>query len=278
MRIVRHANAGSLLECAQPWLERAEAENNMILGICAQLAGPSDESESESLFLTLEVGKAVAGVAVMTPPRKLVTSNWAADKMTVLTDFLADSQISVPGVFGPAPEAEALAREWRRRSNVCCRLVMRQTLYECRVANRIHRTAGRFRRATADDVPLLSQWHRAFVAEIGIDEPPESGDQAIERGIAAGNMFVWQDGPVVSAAAVGRESRCGAAVTFVYTPPESRGRGYATSCVSALTHTIFARGKTFASLFADSANMTSSRVYQRIGYRHLRDFQLWAFS
>jgi predicted GNAT family acetyltransferase len=60
-------------------------------------------------------------------------------------------------------------------------------------------------------------------------------------------------------------------VNFVYSPPEFRGRGYATACVTALTRQLLDEGRAFCCLYADRANPTSTGIYERIGYRPIGD-------
>jgi len=55
-------------------------------------------------------------------------------------------------------------------------------------------------------------------------------------------------------------------VSTVYTPPENRARGYAQSCVEALTKRILSQSHRCA-LFADLKNPTANAVYRRIGYQ-----------
>ena len=67
-------------------------------------------------------------------------------------------------------------------------------------------------------------------------------------------------------------------VNGVYTPPEHRGRGYATSCVAALSARLLAEGRRFCFLFTDAANPTSNAIYQRIGYVPVAEVQEYRFE
>ena len=60
-------------------------------------------------------------------------------------------------------------------------------------------------------------------------------------------------------------------VGYVYTPPEERGRGYATGLVAELTREALASGRRSAFLYTDLANPTSNAIYARIGYVPVRD-------
>ena len=104
--------------------------------------------------------------------------------------------------------------------------------------------------------------------------PPDAHRVVAER-IREGRLFFWcdpADRPVSMAGWAGRTPN-GVRVNFVYTPPESRNRGYATSCVAALTKHLLDCGRTFCFLFTDMANPTSNRIYRQIGYQHVCDMR-----
>jgi predicted GNAT family acetyltransferase len=85
-------------------------------------------------------------------------------------------------------------------------------------------------------------------------------------------------GTVVSRAGFERERPRGVAISWVFTPSHLRGRGYATSCVAALTQRMFDAGKRFCCLYADLANPTSTSIYRKIGYREICEVQHWVFE
>ena len=64
----------------------------------------------------------------------------------------------------------------------------------------------------------------------------------------------------------------------MYTPPEARGRGYASALVAELTAALLASGRSFCCLFTDLANPTSNRIYERIGYRPVTDVDEYRFG
>jgi uncharacterized protein len=79
-------------------------------------------------------------------------------------------------------------------------------------------------------------------------------------------------------AAASRDTGHGIAINYVYTPPQHRCCGYATSCVAELTQRQLASGKSFCCLYTDLANPTSNSIYQRIGYQPVCDAQMWLFG
>jgi predicted GNAT family acetyltransferase len=64
----------------------------------------------------------------------------------------------------------------------------------------------------------------------------------------------------------------------VYTPPELRGRGYATTLVAELSRWLLGRGNRFCFLYTDLANPTSNAIYARIGYRRVCDALEYRFA
>jgi len=96
--------------------------------------------------------------------------------------------------------------------------------------------------------------------------------------IEEGDVFLWTDIEPVSMSVVVRKTARGAVVGGVYTPPELRGRGYASSCVAGLSQAQLDKGKQYCALFTDLANPTSNHIYQAIGYKPICDFKHYVFK
>jgi hypothetical protein len=119
-----------------------------------------------------------------------------------------------------------------------------------------------------------------FHCEVWADTVPQ--DLVLQRGvveklIGQKALYIWQDEQPVSMAAQTRASTNGIAINAVFTPLEQRGKGYATACVAALSQRLLTGGRHFCTLFTDLANPTSNRIYQRIGFEALGDFEEWVF-
>ena len=89
---------------------------------------------------------------------------------------------------------------------------------------------------------------------------------------------LWDDGGPVSLAGFGGGTPNGIRIGPVYTPPELRGRGYASALVAALSAELLAAGRRFCFLYTDLANPTSNRIYERIGYRRVCESAEIAFE
>ena len=81
----------------------------------------------------------------------------------------------------------------------------------------------------------------------------------------------------MSMAARARPMTHGVVVNAVYTPPEMRGRGYASACVGHLSQHLLDSGYQFCCLFTDLSNPTSNNIYQRLGYHPVCDYDEYVF-
>jgi predicted GNAT family acetyltransferase len=138
------------------------------------------------------------------------------------------------------------------------------------------------RPARAGDRELLLEWYRAFGVEaLHEDEPDENRIATIVdrrlRGVGP-RIVLWDDGGPVSLAGVGGDTPNGTRIGPVYTPPELRGRGYASALVAAVSAEELAAGRRFCFLYTDLANPTSNRIYAAIGFEPACDSRQLAFE
>jgi uncharacterized protein len=278
MIVVRHETAGKFLERAGAWLETAEAENNLILGIAFGLQKHSERCEREPYFLTVEDNSATVGTAIMTLPHHLVIVRSPEAALKSLADWLIRQRVSIPGALGPKDEANKFAHYWASNTGKSSRPGLALRMSSC--FNVVHPTYsyGKLRVATIDDKSVLVQWCRAFTIETGVPESPDNCDDLVPGKISDRSLYVWEDGQVVTMAGLGGDTAHGIRVGSVYTTPALRGKGYATSCVAALTQRMLDSGKRFCCLYIDLANPTSNSIYRRIGYESVCDCQDWFFD
>jgi hypothetical protein len=154
---------------------------------------------------------------------------------------------------------------------------MGQRIYKLTEVNHPRYSPGSLRLAGEDDTDLIVRWMDAFQQEAAPNSPRPSPDMAHAR-IAERNVFLWDDGRPVSMAVKTRPTRHGVSVSWVYTPPELRRRGYATSCVAALSRRLLDAGFEYCTLFTDLGNPTSNDIYRQIGYRPVCDFREIKFT
>jgi uncharacterized protein len=137
-------------------------------------------------------------------------------------------------------------------------------------------TAGTFRLAKPVDRQILVDGLGALSANSPV---PEDGEAAFERRSKSQDFWVWEvDGKAVSMAATNNAAMQGVTpINAVYTPPELRGRGYASACVAALTSRILGDGHRCI-LYTNLANPTANSIYRRIGYRAVEESISYRFE
>lgn len=278
MKVVRHKTAKKFLDRASAWLCKAEAENNLIIGICSNLSEYPERLAVEPYLLTVEHAGALVGAAVMTPPRKLVITRLPSGALHALAEYLLDNGVMVPSVLGPKDEAKAFAEFWPGKSGKSCRPGKVERIYDCEHVIHPSRRPGHLRPATDMEQEFLAVWLENFRQDADLDKEAESSRDIVRNMISDKRLYVWEDGEVLSVAGWTGETPHGVRVTFVYTPTPKRRNGYATSCGAALTRLLLESGKQVVFLYTDLTNRTSNSIYQQIGYQHVCDCQDWFFS
>ena len=275
--IVQHVYAQELLALSGPCLEFRESENNLPLGLVHTLARDLRYfgDDPPLLLSMLENGNPV-GVAVRTPPRKIVLSRIDAEieaAVNRLVKHLRSNQMMVPGVVGPERESQYFTDCWSKTiPGLAATISTRLRVFEARSVVDVPLAPGRMRLAGMEDLPIMSEWIEGFAREtVGEESDPGKAMDKARKYIGERNLFVWDHGGPVSIARESRPMKHGTSISLVYTPPERRGRSYATSCVYWLTKKLLAGRHQFCSLFTDLANPTSNHIYPKVGYVPLGD-------
>jgi len=134
----------------------------------------------------------------------------------------------------------------------------------------IRKAPGRCRPLREDDLLFAPYWERAFSEECEVEtyDIPTNVERISGR-VGMNNHYIWEDGHPVSQAYNMRHTRSGACISGVYTPPQYRGKGYASSVVAELSLILLERGNKFCYLFADAENPISCGIYRKLGYHDI---------
>lgn len=267
-------------------LEANEARNGLILGLALRVeADPHAYGDGDPYLATVENGSGVVTAALMTPPHGIVLycandeiTDYEADALQAIVHNLRAESWSVPTVHGTSKIATCFADIWSELAGVEYELGSARRAFELRTVTQPIRAAGQLRQATESDYELAAQWIREFDREALSEETDEERlRQRVIQKIGDGHFFFWEDEKPVSLAGITRPTARGISIGPVYTPPDQRGHGYASSAVAHLSQKMLDSGKEFCALFTDLANPTSNSIYQKIGYRPVGDFKLYRF-
>lgn len=197
-----------------------------------------------------------------------------------LARVLHDRSEQVEGTNGFRPATDAFADELAALTAGTARAMVHMRLFELDSLVPPPPVRGRLRAAVAEEVDLCVEWFDAFAdaADVQAGRPlgtlHEGGHDRDEmlRRIEDEQVWFWVDdddrplhltGLNLPAFGVSR-------VGPVYTPPEHRGRGYASNAVAEVSRMIQQRGAR-PCLYTDQANPVSNRIYQALGFRAVVD-------
>lgn len=265
MQIKQFQDTKQFYERTKDYLLAQEAQHNLLLGIARTLQKNPERFENPYLAV-VEADEEIKAIAIRTPPRHLILSQVRdLNAIAIVAQDLHDKGETLPGVSGLPTEAETFARSWQTLTGQAYQLGLQMQIYQLEEVKPVTGVSGYFRVAQECDRALLVEWIKAFEIEAlgALENDPE---QFVDRHLSQQTLYLWQEEKPVSMAFGNGSPPDGGRITAVYTPPEYRGKGYATACVAALSQTLRDRGCRCCFLFADLANPTSNYVYQKIGY------------
>jgi predicted GNAT family acetyltransferase len=279
VEVVRLDDAREFLAEAEPLLLADEARHNLVLGIAGTIRDSPDHYPVRSLWLVRDGGGVVAA-ALRTPPYNLTLARPVSpEALAALAEDVAGD--GLPGVVGCEPEVHEFARILSGRTGASAHTNVRQGVYALEQVEPPSAVPGSAHVTTALDRELALRWWIAFADEVLHEGGPgrERAQKSVEHRLSAegAGILVWEDdGEPVSLAGWGSPTPNGIRVGPVYTPPELRGRGYATALTAELSQRLldgrlFDGGRRFCFLYTDLANPTSNAIYERIGYRKVAE-------
>jgi len=275
-------DARAFLDAAGPLLLEDEARNNLILGVTGTLVEDPDRYAAKRFWVVSDDAGGPTAAAMRTRPYNLLLAPARSD--TALETLLGAIEEELPGVVGARPEVDDFVRLWSRSHGVEPRVLRNQGIYALERVQPLPPAPGTRRAATDDDHALVMDWMIAFGEEVLEESDPgrtEARNFVAERlaGGRTSGFELWEDGgAVVSLSGWGGPTPNGIRIGLVYTPPELRGRGYATTLVAELSQSLLDAGRRFCFLYTDLANPTSNAIYERIGYVRVCEAAMVSFE
>lgn len=253
-----------------------EVVNNLALGILFSQTYQNPficnvEDESGQIVLVL----------VMTPPFNLIIygeGDQVSDAIHTAVSYLIAENIDIPGVVGPKELASEFANAWVGLTGYQKVVSMDQRIYRLDQVNPIPKRSGHLKVATTREIELAIKWiydfGKAEVRPLTLDEAARTA----ERMIANTSLYLWEDQVPVSMVNKTRPTKNGIVINCVYTPPEFRNQGYASTIVATFSQLLLDEGYKYCSLYTDLANPTSNSIYMKIGYQPVIDSVVYSFK
>ena len=192
----------------------------------------------------------------------------------LLADYMAENNIPLEGLNAKNEACEAFIERFKESAECTFAERMAMDIMEIRQLNEIKPAEGRTRLAIPNEVKLMTEWMVQFQIEAMAKEIDyESALIRISKLINKNKLYVFEDvrENIVSMAASTRQLAHGVAISYVYTPEEYRGMGYAATNIYNVSKKYLEEGNEFCTLFVDKKNMLSKRAYEKVGYRIVDD-------
>jgi len=258
-------------EAATEYLRSQPAFHNLFLTIVeSRLSAP----EPGRYWLAFRDHQ-VIGAALQSPlnfPATVVPME--PETAMAIVDAIADSNLRLPGVNGHAATAASFAGRWTDRYRCGAFPVQGLRLYELKALQQVAPATGSLRQAQPADRERAVAWLNAFSLETHTEA---NAEKLIDVALSAGRLWLWRDVEAVSVAIASKPIEGVVRVSFVYTPPEKRGRGYAGACVYALSKQLVEAGMRCV-LYTELGNPTSNSIYRRIGYQAVMEGMHYRFG
>jgi GNAT superfamily N-acetyltransferase len=274
VQVKRYPTARAFLAATEATLLLEEVENNLMLGIACGIAERDAAPGAAEYFAAVLAEQEVVGCAFRSVSDKIgITRIRTAGALLALAVDAGSACTDASSVGGPEPTVATFAELLAASTGRHAEPRMAQRIHELRSVVPPQRPVrGRLRPAGEGEIGPLTPWVEDMLSVMG--DQRHAGEITRER-IQGGHLFVWDDDGPVSMAAWTGKTATGVRVNFVYTPPELRGRGYASASVAALSQRLLDQGNAYCCLYTDLANATSNAIYRRIGYRPVCDAGLY---
>jgi predicted GNAT family acetyltransferase len=258
-----------------------EIRHSLIYGIAERVS--EDENvfgAGKPWFILIEDQGRNRAAAMRTPPHRAILAHLSGDLKQVSAELvraIRAADPNIPGVIGDVEIANPFTERWCAAYGTEVQDSMAQRIYQLTELVEPDYADGRLRKANLDDQEIVITWAAAFHEEAVGDVLPREHYQRYRERITNGDIFLWDDRGPVSMAAKTRPTQRGISIGAVYTPPEKRSHGYATSCVAALSKRLLEHYE-FCTLYTDLSNPTSNSIYMQIGFKEYCDSVQYTYA
>jgi uncharacterized protein len=130
---------------------------------------------------------------------------------------------------------------------------------------------GSLRIGDEADWPTIATWAEPFKRATNAHVDVTA---FLRRRLRSRHLFVWDfDGPKCMIVLSSRTPNV-VSISTVFTPDEHRGRGYASNAIAAASQNALDAGRASCIVFTERDPAGPIRLYERVGFRVLRDHVL----
>jgi len=271
LSISHYDNIQTVPEEILQYLHQHPVINFEAIGIIEQL---SDNPQLFEGILECIVVSEVEHIQLVTcrirPYNILISHSVNIDSIYPLVKYLLKSNISIPGIYGPAEEVKCFLKTWKKLSGEDFKSSDEFLQYSMTETKGETQLLGKISIAKPEHIKLLTDWTEKSIRETipkSTDEFVKSCTESFLKLLEMNRVFVLEvENKLVSMAAISGGSKTMHAINDVYTPPEYRGKGYATELCLFLSNHILEDCKSTPILWVKSTNPVAIHIYEKIGF------------
>ncbi len=249
-----------------------EIDNNLILGLTNAFENKSKEYPDFN-FLSVTNDTGIQAVSLKISPRVIISGDHRnTEAIRIITEYYLKNNISPVNVIGEKKISRKFAETISLKQTSKRELVVHQLAK----TNDISLTEGKLEKARLENLSQITELRIEFDTEAFgyLRLKHDELINEIEGRIKREALYNWiVDDKIVSIASIMRNTKNTSVIGLVYTPKKYRGRGYASSTVFSLSNEILNRGFAKCLLFTDKSNPTSNKIYKKIGYEPVTEFE-----
>lgn len=268
-------------------LMRHEAENNLVLGVLANLIA-GEYSDIQPYMAIYQGDGEIQAAALCTPPWPVLVSYvdpppGSKILKSILADMEKTLQDDFTGLTGNKEFVSSLVSQWEEETGKEALLKMAMRIYKLEKVLPVRGVPGKTRWVKDKDKNLVEEWYLGFSRETGEGEPDQKHIQKQVKAYLTAHpkqrgLMIWEvEGRPVSMAGYAGPTPHGIRIGAVYTPPSLRKRGYASAVTADLSQFLLDQGNQYCFLFTDLLNPISNHIYQEIGYLPVCDVDRYLF-
>ena len=246
----------------------ARPERNVPATVVANIRSGAYEPDTALFAYVLNDYGDVTAIAMRTPPWPMMVTD--TDDPELASELVARWLAEAPeldGVGGEPAAVRAFVAAWEEQTGGRSHVTFTEAMHSLSSVTDPPRPApGSLREANSRDRELLIRWELDFIDDAGIGE--KAGvERRIDNRLRARGAHIWEhDGAPVSMLGTSPIVAGTARIGPVYTPPDHRNCGYASSAVAAVSRKLLGTGAELVMLYTDLANPTSNRIYASVGF------------
>ena len=255
---------------SQDYLLEHECENNTLLTIASQAGQAGSLLKPPFLFVTVSSRGSVCGVGIHASPDGLVMTESSRPICEAIVDEVVLRGIRPKRLLADERTAAAAAEHLYSVTGSKLRLARRWSFYytEERVVE-AQSGPGVLRKAEPSDEDTVRQLGLGYQREKG--SIVDVCEYFLSR-LREGNLHLWTHPgieDVRTVVATSGKTEHVVRIAAVYTPPDSRKKGFAATAIARVTNDHIRSGFRAVTLSVDQSDEGARELYERLGFKYL---------